>query len=401
MIHPMRRTLARLRYLALHAPHKWPGLARLLWRAKLRSARALRRRGDTSALPPLVTLHVVNACNLRCVQCWEWGERGHYKSLDRRRLGDGLSTDEWRRIFRQLARWKPYLYFFGGEPLLRRDLAELVRSASRQGLLTALNSNATLLTRELAGELASAGLDLFIASLDGPREINDRIRLGRDVFRRVTAGIARLIDARRRLRSPFPVVEVCMTLTADNQDSILETAEIARELGADRFSLQLGSFTTEAAVAATSERTRRLFGTEARLLGGYLRDVSGIDGRRVEAQEKALLDGRLRCEYRRYPQRGLDRFDFHHYFRSPDRVFGEGVCHVPWKRAVILANGDLAACPGFPEVVLGNLTREPFADLWQNAAMGCFRRTLEEDGLFPACSRCCDLYELDESGGGG
>ena len=52
-----------------------------------------------------------------------------------------------------------HVHFTGGEPLARRDLAELVRTAASQGLYTNLITSAVSLNEARLTELAEAGLD--------------------------------------------------------------------------------------------------------------------------------------------------------------------------------------------------------------------------------------------------
>lgn len=58
--------------------------------------------------------------------------------------------------------------FFGGEPLLRPELPELIRGARALGLRTALTTNGLLLDAGMARGLKAAGLDAAGVSLDDP-----------------------------------------------------------------------------------------------------------------------------------------------------------------------------------------------------------------------------------------
>ena len=386
-----------LSHYASSSPGKLDALARLVYRTKLRSARALRLDGYRARMPPLMTLQVNKRCNLRCVQCWEWGDTGAYKTLPRADVGNELPTAVWKKLIVEAAAWKPYLYFFGGEPLLRTDMTELIGLASELGILTALNSNSTMVTPALAETIVRSGLDYFIASLDGPREINDRIRLGHDVFERVTAGIRALVDARRRLRSPFPIIEVCATVTAENHAHLVETAEVVNGLGVDYFKIQLGMFTTRDLLRQTQARVTREFGKVPRLLEGFVRETSSIDGSVVRAGEQEILSRDWTFDFTRYPKPGVRGFDHEEFFAAPGKVYGEKLCHVPWKRAVVMPNGSVVGCPWLPEIAIGNIREKSFREIWDDEQLRKFRRSLSEDGLLASCSRCCDLYELDES----
>lgn len=393
----MWKTIERAGHYALRSPSKIGSLLRMAYTTKVSSAKNLRREHFASAPPPLMTIQINNVCNLRCVQCWEWGDVGAYKEVDHQTLKDELSTEQWQGLIEEVSAWKPYLYFFGGEPLLRKDITEIVAFASRRNLLTALNSNTTLMTRELAERLVRSGLDYYIASLDGPEEINNRIRKGKDVYNRVVSGIGLLVAAKERLRSALPVIEVCTTVTAENTDHILDTARVVDKLGVDYFKVQLGMFTTPELLAGTKKRFAETFGVTPRLWNGFLRDMSGINARSLASQEEAIRGESWSFEFKRYPKHGVKGFDYGAYFKSPESVFGEKLCHVPWMRAVVMPNGDVVGCPWFPEAKMGNVAEQSFTEIWNGPGLRAFRKSLTEDGLFPSCSRCCDLYELDES----
>jgi hypothetical protein len=76
----MRRELRILRHYVTVWPNKLGSVAKMLYLTKMTSARKFRQPGYSSFLPPLMTLQVNNVCNLRCVQCWEWGDVGIYKA---------------------------------------------------------------------------------------------------------------------------------------------------------------------------------------------------------------------------------------------------------------------------------------------------------------------------------
>ncbi|HET9832506.1 MAG TPA: radical SAM protein, partial [Vicinamibacterales bacterium] len=265
-------------------------------------------------------------------------------------------------------------------------------------MLTCLNSNTTLVTPSLADALVKSGLDYFIASLDGPREINDRIRRGEDVFRRIVAGVRALVEAKARARSAFPAIEVCATITSENHAHLLETAEVVNSLGVDYFTIQFGMFTTAELLRDTQQRMAREFGIRPRLFEGFVRETESIDGSIVAVAEQAIMSRAWTFAYTRYPKPRVRGFDHREFFAAPGRLFGEKICHVPWKRAVIMPDGAVVGCPWFPEIVIGNIREKSFREIWNSAGLREFRRSLTENGLLPSCSRCCDLYELDESG---
>jgi uncharacterized protein len=147
-------------------------------------------------------------CNFRCVYCYEDFAIGRMKreTLDAlkaliRRRADDLDT--------------LYLSWFGGEPLLARDVVlEVSRFAAdcasdRPGLAyrAGITTNAYLLDAGLFATLVAAGVQDYQISLDGPAEIHDRSRVlagGGGSFDRIWNNLAAIrrtdLPARIRLR---------------------------------------------------------------------------------------------------------------------------------------------------------------------------------------------------------
>ena len=130
-------------------------------------------------------LSVTDRCNLRCNYCMPEPE---YVWLPRE---DILSLEEMATLagyFADLGVEKVRLT--GGEPLLRRDVARLVRLLRQDRRITevALTTNGILLA-DHAQELYEAGLDRVTVSLDTLRAERFRQLTGRDEFSRVLEGI--------------------------------------------------------------------------------------------------------------------------------------------------------------------------------------------------------------------
>jgi len=141
---------------------------------------ALRYGRDSGKLPshllqfskdkkPVVVWNVGQRCNLKCVHCYS-------QSKDIEYPGE-LNTKEAKAMLDGLAEYgAPVILFSGGEPLMRKDLMELITYAKDKGLRAVISTNGTLITEEKAEELKQFGLSYVGISLDGLRETNDKFR---------------------------------------------------------------------------------------------------------------------------------------------------------------------------------------------------------------------------------
>src|SRR5437870_4866823 len=109
---------------------------------------------DFNRAPFLVIWEVTRACALACVHC-------RADAIARRDPRE-LTTEEGFRLIDQVRAMgdrPPLFVLTGGDPMRRRDLAELVGYASRAGLTVALTPSGTAAaTRARLAELKAAGL---------------------------------------------------------------------------------------------------------------------------------------------------------------------------------------------------------------------------------------------------
>jgi cyclic pyranopterin phosphate synthase len=169
-------------------------------------------------------LSVTDRCNLRCHYCMP---EEHYRWLPRE---DVLTFEEIARLldlFRDLG--VDRLRLTGGEPLLRRDLPELIAQlASRDWLRDlALTTNGVLLA-DAAGDLKRAGLQRVTVSLDTLQRDRFKRLTRMDVLPQVLSGI----DAARRAGLGPLKLDTVIT-RGDNDDELVDLIEFARSADAE------------------------------------------------------------------------------------------------------------------------------------------------------------------------
>lgn len=144
---------------------------------------------------------------------------------------DELSTEQWQRVLRE-ARELGVLqaHLSGGEPLQRRDLAEIVHTATELGLYTNLITSAVGFSPERARQLKAAGLDHVQISIQADQpEASDRIAGTRSFEAKIAA--AQLV---KQLGWPLTLNVVLHRQNIDRVDAMLRLAET---LQADRVEL--------------------------------------------------------------------------------------------------------------------------------------------------------------------
>ena len=170
-------------------------------------------------------ISVTDRCNFRCVYCMPREVFGRdYRFLPRREL---LTFEEIERVARMfVANGVRKVRLTGGEPLLRRDVEELVARLARLGDVDlTLTTNASLLAQKAAA-LAEAGLSRVTVSLDS---LDDEVfRAMNDVdfpVARVLAGIDSAANA------GLPVKVNVVVKRGLNESSIVDIARRFRGTG--------------------------------------------------------------------------------------------------------------------------------------------------------------------------
>lgn len=152
----------------------------------------------------LVFWEITRSCALACQHCRAEAQP-HRHPLE-------LNREESSRLITQLAAWQPpMLILTGGDPLMRRDVLDLVREATEAGLHVGLSPAATsrLLHADFAA-IKAAGVQRMSLSLDGAtKETHDR-------FRGVEGTFERTIEAVKRAHAVGLDLQINTTLTRSN-----------------------------------------------------------------------------------------------------------------------------------------------------------------------------------------
>lgn len=292
---------------------------------------------------PAFPLHFVlilgNRCNLACVHCSS--SAGKHGSL-------GFSTAEAQDIILQMVRIGVVdVAFSGGEPLLRRDLEQLIRFAKSNGLSAGTSTNGYALTDRRADSLKAAGLDRLQVSLDGTREAHERVR-GPGTFDRAVAAIRRSVAAGLR-------TNICFTAMRSNAHLLAEMIGLAVGFGVSGFNLSQFVPTGRGAAAEGLEPW-----TAKRLLEIWL-------------EAKA-----------RHPKLHMTAHSSGLAALSPAAEHCRGGCQAGISIGCITADGAVTPCVMFP-LSLGNIKERPLGEIWSTSSTVA---TLKSRAVKGACAGC-------------
>ena len=175
-----------------------------------------------------------NDCNLKCRHCYhnEEGQENHIQKKN-----NLMSLIEVKNMINDLAsttkRWNmlPKFHISGGEPLMRKDLLEILDYAQQNEVPTRLLTNGTLITQEKARAFKKRGMKRLQISIDGNKERHNFVRQRPYAFDKAMQGIANSREAGLG-------VTISFTAMQSNKSYIEKAIKSSIEAGADVFGIQ-------------------------------------------------------------------------------------------------------------------------------------------------------------------
>ena len=320
---------------------------------------------EAFARPYVVSWNLTYRCNLACEHCYL--DAGGKPQVDDPAFSDRseLGTAECFKVVDDIAAFasEAVTILTGGEPLLRRDILEIVRYAHAKGLWVVVGTNGVKVTPTLAALLKKEGVRGLSLSLDAlDPERHDRFRRVRGAWQNTVEGARILAEA----GLPFIVQTTVGAHNVDELDAIAKFAH--EELAAKVWNLYF--------LVPTGR-------------GAFVSDISAdaYDG---------VLEGLSRIQ-REYAGRMLVNAKCApHYVKTlieqdPESPFlkaytgGAGGCPAGTHYMGIRPNGDVTPCPYLP-VFGGNLREESLATIW--ATSDPFVTIRQRASLGGRCGAC-------------
>ena len=294
-------------------------------------------------------------CPLRCVYCSNPTNLAAHP--------DRLSTADWLRVFGQAAELGALqLNLSGGEPLLRRDLEELVAGAHALDFYSNLITSGLPLTHDRLLRLKEAGLSSVQVSIqDSVPEEAERIA-GRSSF-------AQKLEVARWVKELDLPLTLNVVLHRQNLGRIAEIIALAESLSVDRLELA----NTQYLAWALENR------------GALLPSQTQLDGaREIAKAAKARLQGKMEV-----------LFVLPDYYSDRPKA-----CMSGWGKRYLLVTPDGLALPchlahTLPGLTFDNVQERSLDEIWHHStAFATFRG----DAWMPEPCKSCDRRELDFGG---
>jgi radical SAM protein with 4Fe4S-binding SPASM domain len=334
----------------------------------------------------LVYFKLTGACNLRCVMCGQYGEKGVMKDRAAEENKKVLPLETWKKFADEIAPQKPVVYMWGGEPFLYPDIFPLCKHIVDKGLFLSVNTNGTLIERHAEQIVRDKWSSIFV-SLDAFRDVNDEMR-GKGSYDKVIAGFKAINREKEKQKAKYPLLGIVTVVTNKNYMDLANLVEASKEYKLDMHIINLGTYTNDNIVATQKRFMREKLNTEIDCLEAYNTGYNlGIDGEKLHRILSEVQNKNYGHPILTVPT--LNPQKTHTYYAELETPV-RNHCVVPWCQANVNYNGDVHFCADYPDYILGNIKDQSFKDIINGDRANLFRKTINESegGMFPGCLRC-------------
>jgi len=315
--------------------------------------------------------HITADCNNRCRHCYMFDK----KTYEIEKAGE-LSDSELFKIIENIEafekKWNAEIKHFaitGGDPLLRKNWFEFVKTLRNKNKSVSMMGNADTLTEENLKKLSELGILRYQLSLDGLEEKHDYIR-GKGNLQKTIKGIEKL--------SQFGIhSQIMFSMNAENKDDLIPLLNfIANNSSAKSFSFDVVSSVGNAKNHLSGELNSQVL---YKIFREYLTEKKRLAaaGNPIRLNEKPNLFNVLRAT------------DGDEYINSAKEISVISGCLIGWTCVCILSNGDVLACRRFP-LKIGKMPEQSFEDIFLGSKeLRKFRRP----EYFEECGNC-EYYKI-------
>lgn len=292
-------------------------------------------------------------CNFFCKHCGSSAGRKFFK--------DELTADQIKKTSKELAQdFNPkeiMIAVTGGEPLIRKDLFEVMEYVNKLGFPWGMVTNGFLINGKIIQKMKQSGMKTVVVSIDGIGNIHDEFRGTKGAYKHAINAV-KLLSSAHFLQD----LQITSSIHKGNVNQLEKMYRVFLPLG------------------ITSWRLMNVDPIgRAEINKGMLLDKTGLRKLLLfikEKRAKSKIDITYGCA-------GFLGEEFEDEVRN--HLF---FCNTGINTASILYNGDIFVCPNVPrrkELIQGNVLKDRFSNVWNNK-FSFFRR--KDRTEYKKCKNC-------------
>lgn len=303
--------------------------------------------------PARIVWEVTNRCNLKCRYCYIGAGDRADKELSTSDVIDLAKTIGQMGVF--------HVTLSGGEPLIRKDIFQIINILCKYDVAVFLNSNGTLIDKNIAQKIKNSGLNGVAISIDGiTAKTHEELRPPNGSFKKVLYGLQMLnqMDINTGIQ---------VTMTKTNYHEMLGLVDFCLSSGVSGV-----KFSRVSPIGRGSKNFEEIelpYKIAQKL-------VTSLYNKKIE------LAGKLRIDF---GENLVSQFIGLDSCESLDAYTSE--CEAGRYKCAISAEGDIRPCEFFidDKYCAGNVNNLSFYDIWQKSSVFDYFRT---DNLYSDCAIC-------------
>jgi MoaA/NifB/PqqE/SkfB family radical SAM enzyme len=325
-------------------------------------------RTATAEAPPVcLYLEVTNRCNLLCETC--------PRTFETLEPPADMSWELFTRIVDQVPNIARVVLHGVGEPMLVKNLPQMIRYLKARGTYVLFNTNGTLLTQKKYFDLVDSGLDELRVSLDAADRATYLAVRGKDFFNRIVRDVGKFVAFQKEIGAVTPKVSLWLTGLKETVAQLPDFVRLSAAMGVTEVHLQRLVF-DEAGYGMARADASLFEQTQAD------EQASIATAQAVGATLGVTLDASGATE----PGLSLKQ-------QVDDKPWA--TCRRPWSLMYFTAHGRALPCciapfsvRGYSNYTLGDATQDSLRDIWNSPAYRDFRSSLLGETPPAPCQNC-------------
>ena len=245
-----------------------------------------------------------------------------------------------------------------GEPFLNKDIFKMIEYANKRGILVNLNTNGTILNKEIIDRLCNVEVGEIAISIESTKPSEyEKLRRGakfNDVMNNITELIYALNNKKKKT-----IVSFAITLLRDNINEIYSFINLAKKIGIKKLVVQ------------TIQKKE-----------DYIKNYKEKAKEQIISDTQEKINIKLR-EAKKIAEKNNVSFIF-------DEQESPG-CIWPWRAIYVTWNGYITPCCkilNYQKPIIGNLLQDNLSKIWNGKYFQMFRRMLKQRKAPYACKGC-------------
>lgn len=266
-----------------------------------------------------------------------------------------------------------------GEPLLNRELFEIISLLKGRDVYVLFNSNGILLDAQRQQDLIQAGLDELRISLDAASAHGYQKIRNSDEFAKIIDNLRSFIALQKQRRVAHPKLSLWFLATRENISELPDFVKLAAGIGIGEVYLQRLVYFQDDQGYGLAKDSMTL--------------QKSTDGSSALVEQSQDIAAKL----------GI-RFNASGLSRPCASLQGHSAAELPWARCdrpstlmYITANGNVLPCcispfstVDYASIVLGSVFKESLAEIWSGYRYRSFRKQHQSESP-PKCCRGCGI----------